>query len=78
MLLNVMIWIYVPLVLILIVVQINYAMDLKFVKDHFCGDTLDDASQCNDNDACLSISGSDFNSDSDCSLGQSYYGFEVC
>ena len=41
---------------------------------HFFGVSLDDASQCNDNDMCLSISGSD----SDCTLGQPWYGFEVC
>jgi len=42
------------------------------IECHFCGISLDDASQCNDNDVCPS------GSDSDCSLGESCYGVEVC
>ena len=42
---------------------------LEVCKNYFYGDTLDDASQCNDNNVCPSISGSDSDSYSDCSLG---------
>ena len=53
-------------------------MNLKFVKNHFCGVTLDDTSQCNDNKVCSSGSNSDSDFDSGCNLGQSFYGFKVC
>ena len=43
----------------------------QFCKNYFCGVTLDDASQCNNNDACLSWS----DSDSNCGLG--YYTLEL-
>ena len=34
-------------------------MELKFVKKYFFGVSLDDTSQCDDNDICPSGSGSD-------------------
>ena len=47
---------------------------VEVCKNHFCGISLDDAPQCNDNDVCPNGSSSDYN----CNSGQSYYWAEVC
>ena len=49
-------------------------MELKF-ENYLCGVSLDDASQCNNNDTYPSSSGS--SSSSDFSLGYLFYEFKV-